>query len=66
LQFAIFFIFVLTIALSAAKGDDWPQFGGDDTRNMASEEKNLPAWFEPGKKRSDGSGIDMQTTKNVK
>ena len=36
------------------------------TRNMVSDEKNLPASFVPGKKRSDGSGIDMQTTKNVK
>ena len=33
---------------------------------MVSDEKNLPATFVPGKKRSDGSGIDMQTTKNVK
>lgn len=52
--------------ISAAKGDDWPMFGGDETRNIVSEEKNLPEWFDPGKKRTDGSGIDMQTTKNVK
>jgi outer membrane protein assembly factor BamB len=66
LQFAIFFFSIWAIAISAAKGDDWPQFGGDNDRNMASEEKNLPASFVPGKKRTDGSGIDMQTTKNVK
>jgi outer membrane protein assembly factor BamB len=66
LKFAIFSFSILAIAISAAKGDDWPQFGGDNDRNMTSEEKNLPASFMPGKKRSDGSGIDMQTTKNVK
>ena len=66
LQFAIFSFSILAIAISAAKGDDWPQWGGDDTRNMVSDETNLPASFVPGKKRSDGSGIDMQTTKNVK
>jgi outer membrane protein assembly factor BamB len=29
-------------------------------------EKSIPEWFEPGKKKSDGSGIDMATTRNVK
>jgi outer membrane protein assembly factor BamB len=65
-KFAIFFFCVSAMAVSAAYSDDWPQWGGDDTRNMVSDEKNLPATFVPGKKRSDGSGIDMQTTKNVK
>jgi len=46
---------------------DWPQWGGRDGRNMASqEEESLPAWFAPGKKKPDGSGIDLKTTKNVK
>jgi outer membrane protein assembly factor BamB len=63
---AIFFLCVFSIAASAIYADDWPQWGGTDTRNMVSEEKGLPAWFNPGKKRSDGSGIDMKTTKNVK
>ena len=66
LKFAIFFFSIFAITLSPAKGDDWPQFGGDNDRNLVSEEKNLPASFVPGKKRTDGSGIDMQTTKNVK
>lgn len=65
-QFSIFYFSILAIMLSVAFGNDWPQWGGDDTRNMASDEKNLPGRFVPGKKRSDGSGIDMQTTKNVK
>ncbi len=66
LRCAYILLSILAITLSAAYGDDWPQWGGCDTRNMAADEKGLPAWFEPGKKRSDGSGIDMQTTKNVK
>jgi outer membrane protein assembly factor BamB len=33
---------------------------------MAADEGPLPFWFEPGRKRPDGSGIDMHTTKNVK
>jgi outer membrane protein assembly factor BamB len=66
LQFAIFILSILAITFSVAHADDWPQWGGDDSRNMASDEKNLPATFVPGKKKPDGSGIDMQTTKNVK
>jgi hypothetical protein len=41
---------------------DWPQWGGTDDRNMVSPEKGLPESFEPGKKRTDGSGIDRATT----
>jgi outer membrane protein assembly factor BamB len=33
---------------------------------MASDEKGLPERFEPGMKKSDGSGIDLKTTGNVK
>ena len=33
---------------------------------MVSVEERLPSSFEPGKKRPDGSGIDMSTTRNVR
>ena len=33
---------------------------------MVSSEKGLPAWFNPGEKKPDGSGIDPASTKNVK
>ena len=33
---------------------------------MVSDEKGLPESFVPGKKRPDGSGIDLATTENVK
>ena len=52
--------------LDPASAGDWTQWGGRDCRNMISEEKNLPETFDPGKKKTDGSGIDMATTKNVK
>jgi len=45
---------------------DWPQWGGRDWRNMVSDEKGLPDSFEPGKKGSQGQGIDPQTTRNVR
>ena len=61
---------VLGIALlgaaTVAAARDWPQWGGTATRNMSSPEGNIPASFVPGKKRSDGSGIDLRTTQNVK
>jgi outer membrane protein assembly factor BamB len=45
---------------------DWPQWGGRDGRNMAASERNLPSSFIPGDKRSDGQGIEIRTTHNVK
>jgi len=33
---------------------------------MVSDEKGLPASFDPGQRLRDGSGIDMATTKNVR
>ena len=45
---------------------DWPQWGGRDDRNMISNEKGLPESFVPGKKSPQGTGIDLQTTQNVK
>ena len=50
----------------AARAADWPRWGGRDDCNMISDEKGLPESFVPGKKRSDGSGIDSATTQNVK
>src|SRR5262245_30282207 len=38
------FAFSLTRQTSAA---DWPQWGGDSHRNMASSETRLPAAFDP-------------------
>lgn len=59
---SILFAVFTTVALAA----DWPQWGGANARNMVSDAKGLPTKFNPGKKKSDGSGIDLKTTANVK
>ena len=53
----------LALRLEAVRGADSPRWGGRDDRNMVSEEKDLPESFVPGKKRPDGSGIDLATTR---
>ena len=61
------FLGVLLLGLAApVSAHDWPQWGGTAARNMASAERGIPASFVPGKKDSDGSGIDLRTTQNVK
>jgi outer membrane protein assembly factor BamB len=45
---------------------DWPQWGGTQQRIMSGDERDIPASFVPGKKASDGSGIDLRTTRNVR
>lgn len=58
----------LPLALAAicpAAGADWAQWGGAAQRNMVAAERGLAASFAPGKKRPDGSGIDLKTAQNV-
>ncbi len=52
--------------LDVAAGRDWPQWGGDNSRNMVSDEKNLPESFTPGEKNSRTGSIDLATAKNVR
>ena len=63
--FSLFGIVVLGWAATAG-ARDWPQWGGTATRNMFSLERGIPVSFDPGKKGSDGSGIDLRTTQNVR
>jgi outer membrane protein assembly factor BamB len=58
-------ILFLGILSPESRGEDWPQWGGHDGRNMVSPEKRLPSCFVPGK-RNTGKGIDLATAKNVK
>jgi len=52
---------------SAQKKTDWPQWGYDHTRNMASPTaKGLPSNFVAGKFIGDSEEIDPKSTKNVK
>ena len=56
----------LFLSATAAYAADWPCWGGQPSRNMASEtEKGLPSWFSFGGK-DDSGGIDLSTTKNIK
>jgi outer membrane protein assembly factor BamB len=63
--FSFFGIVVLGWAATAGAGG-WPQWGGTATRNMLSLERGIPVSFDPGKNGSDGSGIDLRTTQNVR
>jgi outer membrane protein assembly factor BamB len=56
-------VFSLFTPLSAA---DWPQWGNQPNRNMASDEKNIPGTFAPGKMDLKTEVIDLSTTKNIK
>jgi hypothetical protein len=61
--------FLLPLALAhwgLLHAADWPQWGGTAAKNMVSSEKNLPATFVPGEKGTQGEGILLNTTKNVK
>ena len=68
LKMILFCLGVITLitGVSVLSAGDWPQWGRDSSRNMASDEKGLPDTFDPGTTKSDGSGIDMTTTTNVK
>jgi len=56
------------VALSSgvASAGDWPEWGHGPNRNMASDAKNLPLSFGPGKPKDGSRRIDMSTTRNVK
>ncbi len=60
--FAIFLVAPLSLLHAA----DWPQWGGTASRNMVSAEKNLPETFVPGQKGTQGEGVLLDTTRNVK
>jgi outer membrane protein assembly factor BamB len=49
-----------------APAGDWPQWGGSDSKNMASPEKDLPATFVPGEKDPLAGSVKMETAENVK
>ncbi len=49
-----------------ATAADQPQWGQLHSRNMVSDEKGLPEWFDPGQRGAFTGEIDLSTTKNVK
>ena len=56
----------LILLSGAASAEDWPQWGGSHGRNMASDAKNIPLSFGPGKQKDDSRQIDLSTARNVK
>ena len=48
------------------KGEDWPTWGRDSTRNMVGNARNLPVEVNPGEMDDETEVIDLKTTKNVR
>ena len=59
-------IAALLFASGVASAAEWPQWGGDATRNMVSRERKLVTTFGPGKRAATGEEIDKTSTRNVK
>jgi len=55
-----------TAASLASASADWPTWGGTNSRNMVSSEKNPPLEFDPGKKIKGKDEVDLSTTKGLK
>ena len=58
--------FACLLGAPALAQGDWPMWGGDETRSMASDEVGLPSEFFPGEFVGASDEIDASTTKNVK
>ena len=52
--------------LARAHADDWPMWGRDKSRNMACDEKGLPAEFTAGEFVGASDEIDPESTRNIK
>lgn len=48
------------------RAEDSPQWGQRHTRNQVSDEKNLPASFNPGRRHPQTGLVDPATTENVR
>ena len=64
-RFASLSLVLLAGGFWQARGEDWPQWGGHEARNMVSAEKGLPDSFTAGKRKRT-TGVDLTTTQNVK
>jgi len=57
---------LLVVLATPALGQDWPVWGHDGTRNMATDVTGLPDDFEAGEFIGATDEIDPETTRNVK
>jgi outer membrane protein assembly factor BamB len=62
----LFLVNLFPFLADKVQAEDWPQWGRNAQRNMVAEERGLPARFEPGKRKRDRLGVDLNTAKNVK
>jgi hypothetical protein len=60
------FLAALGASASSGSAQDWPRWGGDETRNMASDVKGLPAKVDAGSFKGATDEVDLSTTENVK
>ena len=60
-----FLLPLLALSLAVQAGD-WPRWGRDQSKNMYSPERNIPARFQPGDFKPGTEEVDMATTRNVK
>lgn len=61
----IFALCILVLPAPLGFAADWPQWGGFDARNFASDEKNLPDTFTIGRKKPSGE-YDTAACRNIK
>ncbi len=55
------------VGMNVCLGDDWPQWGGGPSRNMATAEAGaIPTDFEPGEEIGRTGEIDPESIKHVK
>ena len=68
IRFGMSGILVLVMAVAAAPtlAGDWPNWGHDDSRNMATDEKGLPTTFGPGGEKTEGDKKVPVPPENVK
>ena len=62
----LWFAATLCWGISLARAGDWPQWGGDGSRNMVARETGLPVAFGAGSLMPGSSQIDLSTTRDVR
>ncbi len=56
----------IMLAATSALAGEWPEWGGDPTKNMISDDTGLPTEFGSGERIGDTEDIDPATAKNCK
>jgi outer membrane protein assembly factor BamB len=59
-------VLCISLASGSTPAADWPQWGGDNHRNMVSAERGLPDCFDTETNQRTGEGDGQQKPRNVK